>query len=178
MSGTNNLTSATLTTGSGNTLLAAGTYKVCFSDDDVSSGNWADTGFTVDVNASRRMRERLCAPSLPRGDPEGLCDGRIARVTLLQFSFFGLLEERCLTEKLFEAQFGLRFGKRTGLAAGAHQGKGAHAVAKLRFESLSGEQQLRVRWLNRNDLLLYAEAKLIFRERLRMFGIADDVRCD
>lgn len=133
--------------------------------------------FTVDVNASRRMHSRICAPSLPKGDPEGLCDGRIARVTLLQFSFFGLLEERCLTEKLFEAQFGLRFNRTKGARISKHAGKGAHLVTKLSFSSLTLAQQQRVRWLNRNDLLLYAEAVRIFYERLRLYGISPNATC-
>ena len=56
----------------------------------------------------------LCDRALPAHDPAGLCQGRIARHTLLQFSYFGLLEERCLSEKLFEAQFGLRFSSSQG----------------------------------------------------------------
>ena len=95
------------------------------------------------------MRAALCDRALPAHDPAGLCQGRIARHTLLQvrvrarvrvrvrvgvrvrvrvrvranpnpnpnpnqFSYFGLLEERCLSEKLFEAQFGLRFSSSKG----------------------------------------------------------------
>ena len=51
--------------------------------------------YTVDANASARMRSALCDRALPAHDPAGLCQGRIARHTLLQFSYFGLLEERC-----------------------------------------------------------------------------------
>jgi hypothetical protein len=34
-----------------------------------------------------------------------------------------------------------------------------------------------VRWLNRNDLWLYGEAKRIFYERLRLYGIRRDAVC-
>ena len=85
-----------------------------------------------------------------------------------------LLEERCLSEKLFEAHFGLRFSRSKG--AHAH-GKGAHAVSKLAFENLTQTQQRQVRWLNRNDLWLYGEAQRIFYERLRLYGISRDATC-
>ena len=130
--------------------------------------------YTVDRNATARMRASLCDPALPPHDPAGLCQGRIARHTLLQFSYFGLLEERCLSEKLFEAHFGLRFSRSKG--AHAH-GKGAHAVSKLAFENLTQTQQRQVRWLNRNDLWLYGEAQRIFYERLRLYGISRDATC-
>jgi hypothetical protein len=136
--------------------------------------------YTVDANATSRMRASLCAGALPAGDPEGLCQGRIARHTLLQFSFFGLLEERCLTEKLFEAQFGLRFNRSAAKGAarvGTHDGKGAHRVTKLAFGDLTPAQQQRVRWLNRNDLWLYGQAVRIFYERLRLYGISPDATC-
>jgi len=119
----------------------------------------------------------ICS-SLPEGDPEGRCPQLIARQTLLQFSYFGLNEERCKSEKLFEAQFGLRFGRGRGYARSANAGKGAHKVAKLSFGSLSQEQQAQVRWLNRNDLLLYTEAVAIFNQRLQLYGISDDVVCE
>ena len=130
--------------------------------------------YTVDANATARMRASLCDPALPPHDPAGLCQGRIARHTLLQFSYFGLLEERCLSEKLFEAQFGLRFTRSKG--AYTH-GKGAHAVSKLSFENLTQAQQRQVRWLNRNDLWLYGEAQRVFYERLRLYGISRDATC-
>ncbi|EOD33412.1 hypothetical protein EMIHUDRAFT_455818 [Emiliania huxleyi CCMP1516] len=91
--------------------------------------------------------------------------------TLLQFSFFGLNEARCATEKLFEAQFGLRFAND---AAG--RGSGKHKVAKLTFEELSESQRERVAALNANDLLLYDEAVAVFRERLRWFGIPENAK--
>jgi len=100
------------------------------------------------------------------------CTWLLARHTLLQFSFFGLNEARCATEKLFEAQFGLRFAND---AAG--RGSGKHKVAKLTFEELSESQRERVAALNANDLLLYDEAVVIFRERLRWFGIPENVTC-
>ena len=106
--------------------------------------------------------------------------GPNARHTLLQFSFFGLLEERCLTEKLFEAQFGLRFNRSAAKGAarvGTHDGKGAHRVTKLAFGDLTPAQQQRVRWLNRNDLWLYGQAVRIFYERLRLYGISPDATC-
>jgi hypothetical protein len=50
-------------------------------------------------------------------------------------------------------------------------------VAKLKLSALRPEDQRRVRWLNRDDLLLYAEAKVVFRRRLAAYGIPQDVKC-
>ena len=132
----------------------------------------AATARSARLTPSRTRRSSSGA--LPAGDPEGLCQGRIARHTLLQFSFFGLLEERCLTEKLFEAQFGLRFHDDKGARVRADEGKGAHRVAKLRYASLTAPQQARVAALNRNDLLVYEEARQVFFARLSAFGIPLD----
>ena len=122
------------------------------------------------------VRAALCA-SLPMraGDPG--CSLRMARRALYQFSFIGLNDARCASERLLEAQFGLTFG-RDERTAGAHHGAGAHKVAKLNFAELSADEQRRVRALNHDDLKLYAEAKQLFERRLRAFGIPRDVKCN
>ena len=56
----------------------------------------------------------------------------------------------------------------------ADEGKGAHRVAKLRYASLTAPQQARVAALNRNDLLVYEEARQVFFARLRAYGIPRD----
>eukprot|EP00308_Calcidiscus_leptoporus_P001424 CAMPEP_0119378666 /NCGR_PEP_ID=MMETSP1334-20130426/49299_1 /TAXON_ID=127549 /ORGANISM="Calcidiscus leptoporus, Strain RCC1130" /LENGTH=310 /DNA_ID=CAMNT_0007397949 /DNA_START=78 /DNA_END=1010 /DNA_ORIENTATION=- len=124
-------------------------------------------------NSSRRdFLEDLCA-ALPPRDPAGECAHLVARHTLVQLSYFAINEERCASEKLFEAQFGLRFSAKQS----THEGKDAHKVPGLRMDALTRAQQQRVRWLNRYDLLLYAEARAIFQKRLRSYGIPNDVNC-
>ena len=134
-------------------------------------------------NNTGGLRSNVCR-TLPGGRYTSRCDLQIARRALYQFSFLGLNEERCATERLFEAQFGLRFGAHLGAAAtsagrrAAHEhGKDAHKVARLRYEELSAVEQRRVRWLNRDDLLLYAEARRVFHERLKAYGIPPEAEC-
>ena len=76
-----------------------------------------------------------------------------------------------VTFRATEAQFGLRFN-RTISDGGANRGKGAHKVARLDYAGLDAPTRQRVRWLNREDLLLVAEAKLLFRRRLATYGIS------
>ena len=117
---------------------------------------------------------------LLRGAYDTGCSLHLARRALYQFSFIGLNDARCASERLLEAQFGLRFNRsRTTLGgrSSADGGKGAHRVAKLSFSELSADDRRRVRWLNRDDLLLYAEASQLFQRRLRAYGIPEDVRC-
>uniref|UniRef100_A0A7S4BQ89 Uncharacterized protein n=1 Tax=Chrysotila carterae TaxID=13221 RepID=A0A7S4BQ89_CHRCT len=112
----------------------------------------------------------LCADA--RAGEQEECAVRVAQSTLLQFTFFGLTEERCKSELLFEAQFGMRFGK----ALSAKHGAGAHKV-KMRMEELSAQQQARIRKLNAGDAAVYEMAKAVFDHRLRQYGIRDDPRC-
>ena len=116
-----------------------------------------------------QMEHRDCARLPESHDAVHRCSQLHARHALLQFSFFGLNEARCKTERLFEAQFGLYFGARRG-SGDSNAGKDGH-VARMHFEELSAAEQARVRLLNRDDLLLYNEAVAIFNERLRLFGI-------
>ena len=120
------------------------------------AGNYNATDFA--------LRDRLC-DRLPRRGHDPNCSLHLARTSLYQFTFIGLNEDRCATEKLLEAQFGLRFN-RTISDGGANRGKGAHKVARLDYAGLDAPTRQRVRWLNREDLLLVAEAKLLFRRRL------------
>lgn len=117
----------------------------------------------------RRKQELYECTGMRSNDAAGvaLCDRRVAKQTLLQFAFIGIAEARCESERLFEAQFGLLF---PGDPGGADRGRGAH-MAELSFGSLPDKQQRRVRELNSNDLVLYAEALAIFNRRLRYFGI-------
>ena len=130
-------------------------------------------GYASDVRVNDRVKALVCA-GLPDPDPEDRCEAVAARHALLQFSWFGLNEERCLSERLFEAQFGLRFHADKGARVRADEGKGAHRVAKLRYASLTAPQQARVAALNRNDLLVYEEARQVFFARLRAYGIPRD----
>jgi len=104
---------------------------------------------------------------------EGECAYRLAAWTLEHsVSFFGLSEERCLSERLFTAMFGLRFTDHLGLGAAPTQGKGAHRVEKLRFVQLNSTDQLLLRERNRHDLRLYSLARNIFEARLKAFGVS------
>jgi len=126
-------------------------------------------------NSSGAVRRKMCAN---RTNAMGkACDLFLARRALLQLSYFGLNEERCRSEKLFESTFGLRFDSRHGAQVGTDDGRGTHK-AKLNFHDLSAEHQRVVRHLNRNDLKLYAVAVVIFNARLRQHGVPEDVRCD
>lgn len=60
----------------------------------------------------------------------------------------------------------------------AELGKDAHKVARLEFARLSPYEQRRVRWLNRDDLMLYAEGARLFYERLKAYGIPRNVTCN
>ena len=126
-------------------------------------------------NSTGGLRSVLCR-ALPGGAKSTRCDLQVARRALYQFSFIGLGEERCATERLLEAQYGLKFqpstrGKVRSRAA-HEEGKDAHKVPKLRYEDLARSDQQRVRWNNRDDLLLYAEAERLFHERLAAYGLA------
>ena len=154
---------------------------------------------TKDIRATDTALREVACHRLPNGPADVNCSLHIARRALYQFTFIGLNEARCASEKLFEAQFGLRFSapplvRSTGVRADADastaasdsaklhsntgDGSGAHRVAHLRYESLSKADQRRVQRLNLDDLQLYAEAKRIFLRRLRAFGIPRDVRCE
>ena len=150
------------------------------------------------------LRNAICR-GLPIGAFDPGCSLRLARHALYQFTFIGLNSERCASEKLLEAQFGLSFGAppltTTAASAsaatsaspdgpsgkgeggdsisgrGTESGKGAHRVAKLRFDALSPATQQLVRSRNRDDLELYAEAEKLFHRRLDAYGIARDVKC-
>jgi len=152
-----------------------------------------NTGVGVAYSNTSTLAQRLCS-SLPNGLYDTGCSLQLARRALYQLSFVGLNEQRCATEKLFEAQFsGLRFDAGRHRAAilktasrglptqkgegGAKLGQGAHKVAKLAFDGLSADEQRRVRFLNRDDLMLYAEAKRLFNDRLQAYGIPRDVKC-
>ena len=124
------------------------------------------------------LRNRLCA-SLPGRADDPRCSLHIARAALYRFTLVGLNSERCATERLLEAQFGLSFrrvSKELGAAA-TDGGKGAHRVAKLDYEHLDARTRRRVRWLNRDDLVLYREATHLFHRRLRAYGIPLGARC-
>ena len=95
---------------------------------------------------------------------------------MYRFTVIGLNEERCATERLIERQFGLRFARSSAKHA-SDTGKDAHRVAKLDYASLDADDRRRVRSLNAADRLLYAEAQILFRRRLRAYGIPRDVRC-
>jgi hypothetical protein len=124
-----------------------------------------------------KLRAALCA-TLPRGSKNTGCSLFIARRALYQFAVIGLSSERCATERLIEAQFGLRF-KAAGRdrAPSTNSGRGAHRVAKLRMASLPPQIQHRVVALNHDDSRLYTEAEQLFRRRLRAYGIPDDPHC-
>ena len=136
------------------------------------------------IGHGERKLERIVCSRLPIAGPTANASARasrrreclwlLARHALLQFDFFGINEERCKSEKLFEAQFGLRFSTTPGAVSA---GKGKHKVAKLRMESLTEAQRQRIARLNRNDILLYREALRIFRRRLRFYGIPDNITC-
>ena len=150
------------------------------------------------ANNSGVLRATVCN-WLRGGVASPRCTLEVARRALYQFSFFGISSRRCATERLFEAQFGLRFGaapahringgrgtvssgndsKKSKMLSppGAEYGKGGHKVNKLTFKSLSNAERHLVHWLNRDDMLLYAEAQRLFHDRLRAFGIQRDTRC-
>lgn len=133
------------------------------------------------------LARQLCA-ALRGGASSASCSLHLARRALYQFSFIGLNSKRCAVEKLFEAQFGLRFGERSAVGiraraasrggqAHADVGKGAHKVEKLAMADLPASEQALVRQLNRDDLALYAEAESLFHARLKAYGIPREVRC-
>ncbi len=105
------------------------------------------------------------------------CDFEVARHSLLQFSFFGLLHRRCASERLFEAQFGVRFDRSAAARVHAGSGRGAHKVAKLRMSELGAASQRRVLALNSLDIKLFQEAERIFERRLRAYGIPLNATC-
>ena len=148
------------------------------------------------ANNSGALRAAMCSRLHGRAtSPQ--CTLEVARRALYQFSFFGINSCRCATERLFEAQFGLRFGAapthrvvgksrsdssgsgeiKIPSAFSADYGRDAHKVAKITFNSLSSAERRLVRWLNGDDLLLYAEAKRLFHDRLRAYGIPRSARC-
>ena len=63
------------------------------------------------------------------------------------------------------------------VAADHTLGQGAHRVAKLSIDGLDQGTRKRLRELNSDDLLLYAEAEALFRRRLAAYGIPHDVDC-
>ena len=63
------------------------------------------------------------------------------------------------------------------VAADHTLGQGAHRVAKLSIDGLDQGTRKRLRELNADDLLLYAEAEALFRRRLAAYGIPHDVDC-
>ena len=128
-------------------------------------------------NSTKATRHKLCGRIGISKKHASRCDLRLAKLALLQLTFFGLNEERCKTEKLFEAQFGLRFNSNRGARATTASGKGAHKVSKLRWTDLSSAQQQRVREINHNDLQLYQMAVRIFHMRLAHYGIPENVTC-
>jgi len=132
--------------------------------------------FVKDGRTAGNLTRRLCG-DLPLASKD--CPLRLAREALYQFSFFGLNEARCASEKLFEAQFGVRFAAaHAARGAGADVGEGARRFsAKLSFKQLRPEEQVLVRQLNSDDLQLYKEAEQVFNLRLRAYGIPRDVRC-
>ena len=128
--------------------------------------------------------------ALRKGVADARCSFELARRALYQFSFIGLNSERCAAERLFEAQFGLRFGASTpsapassaapaasSLGSSTEVGKGAHRVAKLTMDELVPEDRRIVREISRDDTMLYREAERLFRVRLDAYGIPHDVRC-
>ena len=142
------------------------------------------------LRATDGMLRGVVCGKLSRGDIDEGCSLRLARRALYQFTFLGLNEWRCASEKLFEAQFGLRFRNSllstvelghsrslAGTSSGHALGEGAHRVDQLQFESLDLASQRRVRILNRDDLQLYAEAESLFYRRLTSYGISRNVRC-
>lgn len=121
-----------------------------------------------------KLRESMCR-RLARGANDPKCSLQMARAALYRFSLVGLNSERCATERLLEAQFGVRLNRST--AEVTDGGKGAHRVAKLAYDDLDTLTRRRVRDLNQDDLLLYAEARQLFRRRLKAYGIPRGVKC-
>mgnify|MGYP004359687981 CR=1 FL=1 len=66
--------------------------------------------------------------------------------------------------------------KQESPAPGPAENRGRPCAA-AQPSSVSAASRRRVRRLNREDRLLYAEASLLFRRRLQAYGIAPDVRC-
>jgi len=129
-------------------------------------------------NSSHKVRLKLCNEYVQSNRTHRTkCDLQLAKRALRQLTYFGLNEQRCKSEKLFEAIFGLRFTTRHGAArVGTAEGQGSHK-AKLKFSELTAEQQRRVQWMNGNDRLLYSEAVQIFNNRLREYSIPEEPQC-
>lgn len=101
------------------------------------------------------------------------CAHRLATWSLRNsVHFFGLSEERCLSERLFAKMFRLEFTGGLGIATGPTEGKGAHRVPQLRFETLSRADQDLLRERNRHDIQLYQAAHAIFDARVRALNIS------
>ena len=138
----------------------------------------AYNGFAEGNGTGGVFARRLCG-HLTGGPTDYRCPLHLARHALYQFSFFGLNEARCASEKLFEAQFGLSFANsRATRGKGADMGKGAHRFkAKLSLSQLKPDEQTRVHELTFDDQQLYREAEEVFKKRLQFYGISRDVRC-
>ena len=128
-----------------------------------------------DSTDEAHLRQRHCndSPGLRlAGLDSGNCSLTIARWTLMQFTYFGLSEERCLSERLFTAQFGLDFSDDLGLQVGAKAGKGAHKFKNLAYDELRLDDQQQLIDINRLDIELYKTAHAVFFKRIAEYNIS------
>lgn len=128
-----------------------------------------------DSTQEAHLRQRHCNVS-PGCRLAGLgsenCSLAIARWTLMQFTYFGLSEERCLSERLFTAQFGLEFSDDLGLHVTAKAGKGAHKLKNLAYDELKLDDQQQLVDNNRLDIELYKTAHAVFFKRIAQYNIS------
>ena len=108
-----------------------------------------------------------------RTNNQNNCAYRLALWTLQNsVHFFGLSEERCLSERLFARMFQVNFTRGFGIATEPMEGKGLHRVPQLQFENLSLTDQHLLLVRNRHDIKLYRAAHAIFYDQVRAFNIS------
>ena len=108
-----------------------------------------------------------------RTDTQNNCAYRLALWSLQNsIHYFGLSEERCLSERLFSRMFKVDFTRDFGIKTEATEGKGLHRVPQLQFENLSLTDQHLLLERNRHDIELYRAARAIFYDQVRMFNIS------